>query len=223
MIMCSRQSSRDHYEGRDGQLARVCRGRATRRAGAVPAGCSGLPGRPCLFCGATGASVKITREHTFSNWINKVLTADIIGPDISYERSIMHGPQAGAVKTWPATEAAGHTLKAVCATCNSGWMCGLEDAVRPLIEPMIKGYPASLTTGQQITIATWATMKTAVFENVWTDESVLTTEDRDVIRTQNSPPPASRSAWPPSSPTGTHSVPSGAGTNCALAATRRSA
>jgi hypothetical protein len=58
--------------------------------------------RTCIFCGATGASVKITREHTFSNWINQVLTRDVIGPDISCERSIMRGPQAGTVNTWPA-------------------------------------------------------------------------------------------------------------------------
>jgi hypothetical protein len=144
--------------------------------------------RTCIFCGATGASVKITREHTFSNWINQVLTHDVIGPDISCERSIMHGPQAGTVSTWPATEAASHTLRAVCETCNNGWMSGLEGAVRPLIEPMIKGYNATLTPVQQITVATWATMKTAVFEYVWTDDPVLLADDRDIIRKQNRPP-----------------------------------
>ncbi len=46
MIMCSRQSSHDHNEGRDGQLARVCRGRATGGAGALPAGLSCLLDRP---------------------------------------------------------------------------------------------------------------------------------------------------------------------------------
>jgi hypothetical protein len=44
--------------------------------------------------------------------------------------------------------------------CNNGWMSDLETAVRPLM-PMIKGYNASLTTDQQITVATWASMKTA--------------------------------------------------------------
>jgi hypothetical protein len=88
--------------------------------------------RICIFCDATGASVKITREHTFSNWINQVLTRDVIGPDISCAcASIMRGPQAGAVNTWPATEAASHTHRAVCKTCNNGWMNDLEIAVRP--------------------------------------------------------------------------------------------
>jgi hypothetical protein len=142
----------------------------------------------CIFCGATGANVKITREHTFSDWINEVLPPEIVGPDISCERSILHGPQAGTVNTWPAKEVAGHKLRAVCRTCNSGWMSDLEAAVRPLIEPMIEGYNASLTTGQQITVATWAAMKTAVFEYVWTDEPILKAADREVMMTQNRPP-----------------------------------
>ena len=150
--------------------------------------CLAVDNRACIFCSATGADVKITREHTFPNWLNEVLTVDIVGSDITYERSVLHGPQAGTVSTWPASEIAGHTLRAVCAPCNNGWMSEMEGVVRPLIEPMIKGYPASLTTGQQITAATWATMKTAVIEHIWTDDPVFTADDREVIRTQKRPP-----------------------------------
>jgi hypothetical protein len=150
--------------------------------------CRAVDNRTCIFCRATGATVKITREHTFSDWINGVLTRDVVGPNISCERSILHGPQAGVVNTWTATEIAGHKLRAVCETCNNGWMSQLEAEVRPLIEPMIKGYNASLTTEQQISVATWATMKTAVFEYVWTDDPILTAADREVIMTQARPP-----------------------------------
>jgi hypothetical protein len=142
----------------------------------------------CIFCGVTGANVKITREHTFSDWINEVLTPDVVGPDITCERSIHYGPQAGTVSTWPAKEVAGHKIRAVCEPCNTGWMSDLETAVQPLIEPMIKGYNGSLTTDEQITVSTWASMKTAVFEYVWTDEPILTATDREVIMTQNRPP-----------------------------------
>jgi hypothetical protein len=88
---------------------------------------------------------------------------------------------------------------------------------------MIKGYNATLTAAQQITVATWATMRTAVFEYVWTDDPVLRAGDRDVTRTQNRPRPAPRYGWPPSSRTATRSAPSGAGTSCAVPLTRRSA
>lgn len=142
----------------------------------------------CIFCARTGADIKITREHTFSDWINEVLPAAVIGPDITYERSIQHGPQAGTVNTWPAKVVADHTVRAVCKDCNNGWMKRWEDAAAPLIEPMIKGQPAQLTVDQQLAVATWAAMKAAVFEYAWSEDTALTAADRDVIRTQDRPP-----------------------------------
>jgi hypothetical protein len=142
----------------------------------------------CIFCRRTGADIKITREHTFSDWINNVLPAAVVGPDITYERSIMHGPQAGTVNTWPAKVVADHTLRAVCRDCNTGWMRRSESAVAPLIELMIKGQSAQLTVEQQLMVATWAAMKTAVFEHVWTDDPILTVTDREIIMTHNRPP-----------------------------------
>lgn len=67
-------------------------------------------------------------------------------------------------------------------------MAALEAHVQPLIEPMIRGYNASLTVEQQITVATWATVKTAVLEYVWGDDPLLTAAERAVVMTQNRPP-----------------------------------
>ena len=100
-------------------------------------------------------------------------------------------------------------------------MSEIEGVVRPLIEPMIKGYPASLTTGQQITAATWATMKTAVIEHISTPEqSVFTADDREV----NQDPEAASGQRPGAA--GRRRVPrlpapcaSGACTNCAVVVT----
>lgn len=142
----------------------------------------------CVFCYRTGADIKITREHMFPNWINKVLPAAAVGPDITYERNIQHGLQAGTVNTWSGKLVADYTIRAVCLDCNSGWMGRSEYVVAPLIEPMIKGHPAQIAVDQQLTVATWAAMKAAVFEYSWSEETILTTVDRDVIMTQNRPP-----------------------------------
>jgi hypothetical protein len=99
----------------------------------------------CIFCGRTGADIKITREHTFSDWINTVLTVAVVGSDITYERSIQHGTHPGTVDTWQAQVVANSTVRAVCEGCNTGWMRRWEDAVAPVIEPMIKEEPAQLT------------------------------------------------------------------------------
>lgn len=142
----------------------------------------------CIFCGTTGATVKITKEHTFSDWINQVLTPADLGPDITCERSITQGTGAATVNSWPVTEAASNTVRAVCKPCNEGWMNGHEVQIRQVLEPMIRGYNASLTPGQQVNIATWTSMKAAVFEYIWSDEPVLTAADRSVIMKHDRPP-----------------------------------
>jgi hypothetical protein len=142
----------------------------------------------CIFCDRTGADIKITKEHTFSDWINKILTVEVVGSDITYERRTEHGPLAGTVNTWPAAVVADHTIRAVCRDCNNGWMRRSEDAVAPLIKPMIVGRPAELTVSQQLTVATWAAMKAAVFEYAWSENTILSAADRDVIMTQDRPP-----------------------------------
>jgi hypothetical protein len=142
----------------------------------------------CIFCDRTGATVKITKEHTFSDWINEVLTPAAVGPDITCERSIRQGPGAGTVNSWPVTEVASHKVRAVCKPCNEGWMSGHEGKIRSVLEPMILGYNASLTPDQQVDVATWTSMKAAVFEYIWSDEPVLTAADRSVIMAQDRPP-----------------------------------
>jgi len=142
----------------------------------------------CVFCGATGATVKISNEHTFSNWINDVLSPTVVGPGLSCERVILHGPRAGTSNVWPVKKVASHTVGVVCKPCNESWMSTLDSQVRPLIEPMILGHNASLTPAQQITVATWASLKAAVFEYIWGEQPVMTAADRVVVMTQNRPP-----------------------------------
>jgi hypothetical protein len=74
----------------------------------------------CIFCAKTGAEIKITREHTFSDWINTVLPVAVVGTDITYERSIQHGSQAATVNTWPAKVVANHTVGTCARTATTG-------------------------------------------------------------------------------------------------------
>ena len=91
------------------------------------------------------------------------------------------------MNTWPVKVVADHTVRAVCEDCNNGWMKRWEDAAAPLVEPMNNGQPAQLTVDQQLIVATWAAMKAAVFEYAWSEDTILTAADRDVIRTEDRP------------------------------------
>lgn len=69
-------------------------------------------------------------------------------------------------------------------------MCRLDGQVRPLLEPMMLGRPRILSPEEQLTIATWAAMKSMVLEYVWGPEQdiVLPQEARTFMFRQQRPP-----------------------------------
>jgi hypothetical protein len=144
----------------------------------------------CLFCQQSGATVKITKEHVLPGWLDEVLTPAVVGPDMSIVRTMTGADGTTATETWEPRKVAGVEVRSVCATCNNGWMCGYDGTVRPWLEPMILGFNQTLTIDQQLTIATWATMKAMVLEFGWGrgKPTIFTQEDRDILMTQRRPP-----------------------------------
>jgi hypothetical protein len=145
----------------------------------------------CVFCGSTGGTVKITGEHLYSDWINSVLPASVVGPGITVERT---NNISGEFRTWPVRELAVEKVRCVCEPCNTGWMSNLDDQVHPVLKPMILGNSAVLSPQDQVTVATWAAMKAAVFEFAWDHPPVYSQADRDIVRTQLRPPATVRVA-----------------------------
>jgi hypothetical protein len=136
--------------------------------------------RDCVFCGAPDADVTITRDLIFADWLDQGPASAAAGAEVSCKR----GSQAETGSDWAATEAAGPTLRAVCRSCAADWMPSLDSVARALLVPIIKGAEARLTVEDQIAIATWAALKVAMFEHLWTDDLVLTAADREVIMRQ---------------------------------------
>ena len=136
--------------------------------------------RACVFCGAPDADVPITRDLIFADWLDQGSASAAAGAEVSCKR----GSQAKVGRDWAATEAAGPTLRAVCGSCAADWMPSLDSVARSLLVPIIEGAEARLTVEDQIAIATWAALKAAMFEHLWTDDPVLTAADREVIMRQ---------------------------------------
>lgn len=153
-----------------------------------------MPQHACIFCQRTRPLVTITKEHLFSRWVDKVLTAELLGPDRSFERTVS-GPD-GTVhsKTWPTEVIAAIEAPVVCGNspdgCNGSWMCDLDGTVTSLIEPMMLGAPRVLSPGEQQVIATWAAMKSMVLEYVWSTEQVIVFPQaaRTFVYSQRRPP-----------------------------------
>jgi hypothetical protein len=107
----------------------------------------------CVFCGNAG--VKFTKEHVFSDWINKVTGLSSILA-LNFDQDCVR-------REWKMKKL-DHTVRVVCEHCNSGWMSReLEVPAKRLLTPMLLGQPqhANLGHERQRLIAAWS-LKTAL-------------------------------------------------------------
>lgn len=136
-----------------------------------------MPQQVCIFCERAKPLVRITKEHLFSRWVDDVLTPELLGPDRTYERTVAGPDGIATTKSWPTEVIASIEAAVVCGSrsdgCNGGWMSGLDGQVKHLLEPMMLGKSQTLSPRDQLTIATWAAMKSMVLEYFWGSEQVV--------------------------------------------------
>jgi len=74
--------------------------------------------------------------------------------------------------------------RCVCETCNGGWMSRLEQAALPLVEPLMRDLPVTLTQDQAATLAAWGVKIAMVLERLTPDatSSFYTDEERAALR-----------------------------------------
>jgi hypothetical protein len=109
--------------------------------------------RQCAFC----TSTKLSKEHVWSNWINKCI------PPVTF--TIRKSLKEGNFKEWT-MEGLRQTAFAVCKECNNGWMSLLEAReAKPALSGLIRyGAPLSILPNAVRSIAIFA-FKTAVIAN----------------------------------------------------------
>jgi hypothetical protein len=109
----------------------------------------------CLFCGRTGAEVKITKEHVFGDWTKDVLPEQ---GRLRFYRGVTQDPITGHVSrtTYEVPEPHHQTqLRRFCESCNGGWMNNLEAGVQPLAPSLFGALPSKYTTDDAVAIAAW--------------------------------------------------------------------
>jgi hypothetical protein len=139
----------------------------------------------CIFCGGTGLS----KEHVFSLWTHNFLPREI-GMFRRHRESRYH-PEKDADYTAKVREGGVNTLKlrVVCEDrCNNGWMSQLDEAVKPILSPLILGQPASLDRHMQKTLATWIVTKMMVSEFSYPDDIVTPQSERESVMLTLTPP-----------------------------------
>jgi hypothetical protein len=113
-----------------------------------------------VFCGKPARS----HEHAWPEWLLKS-----VGHDVDGRIEATFGIDADTHR-WTNRPI---TVKTVCGECNSGWMCSLEGAVRPLIGAMAADLSVSLNAEEQFKIALWGVKTAIVFGSSATTRMVL--------------------------------------------------
>jgi hypothetical protein len=112
----------------------------------------------CVFCAARPTE----KEDIIAVWLRAWLRKNCPLPaGATFEIGFSTGGTIHRViKPKPASDTT-MTLKAVCRTCNGGWMKGLEDDVIPHLGPLLAGKTGQIGPVAKGSIASWA-YKTAV-------------------------------------------------------------
>jgi hypothetical protein len=61
----------------------------------------------------------------------------------------------------------------VCAQCNNGWMARMEDRIRPVVSPLVRGESCSLDLSALRQIAAWTELKSLTLDASYGDDRYL--------------------------------------------------
>lgn len=138
------------------------------------------PRRHCIFCD----NLVDSKEHIWSQWMHDLLEGNLHG---KYDRTTINREPDGREEISGPKGKPGNVfdiqVRAVCRSCNQGWMNAREQEVRPFLEPMIKGDPLSITADQLLALAKWCAQKFVVMEHSAIGTAV--TPRADCVRLKN--------------------------------------
>lgn len=119
--------------------------------------------RECIFCGQAARS----RQHIWDAWLQKALPS-LATMRLHHARASSTGSEQ-QYSNLPFRA----TVRAVCRTCNGGWMSDIENGARRMASGMVHGEARDLSPRDQEALATWAVLKAMVFEHAHDGDYVL--------------------------------------------------
>jgi hypothetical protein len=105
----------------------------------------------CVFCGFEG---KLTAEHVLPKWL---LDIGLDLEPMAHDAGALNRIGRAMGVSLPFTR----TVKDVCAACNGGWMSDLENGVKDVLRPLIRGESSTIPIAAHGVIAAWI-QKTAL-------------------------------------------------------------
>lgn len=135
----------------------------------------------CIFCGARG---RLTKEHLWPNWLRKEMS---ISDKFTYRLEDEKDGVEVRDKSFPALPF-DQQVRAVCTSCNGGWMSSIEGAAKPLIQRLMRAEGGRLDLAEQQTLASWALLKACVFAELNPDNRAVPAAHREYLYQHRRPP-----------------------------------
>jgi len=150
------------------------------QVGRKPHGRIKPPGR-CVFC----EGGDLTKEHFWPDWASALLPKYAGNLRVEQFLTITERTRLAAPPDVSSRQGQTWTkkIRAVCRSCNNGWMSALESAAKPILTPLITTQEHILTVEAMTTLAQWIALKVMVGERNHPEESVTPLEDRAKFRT----------------------------------------
>lgn len=146
----------------------------------------------CIFCNMR----PLTKEDYTPKWMRKHELLEQSFPNtLNYEDIYEKDPATGRLRSIATATAAVvrgdpilHTLEVVCGKCNNGWMSQIQNEAKPILQPMMKGNWPSMGQAESKRLATWAAMRTMVYEFKHPATVAATEIERFHLRIHRQPP-----------------------------------
>jgi hypothetical protein len=134
--------------------------------------------QPCMFCGMPANS----REDIIPTWVSR---QNLVPPGTA--EPVVYTSHGFPVNEWSSQTLAFLKIKAVCQTCNNGWMSRIEETAKHHLLPMMQGRTVQLSPEAQIQLAVWACLKVMVWESV-AEGAVTNLQNRQLMWKHQQPP-----------------------------------
>jgi hypothetical protein len=115
--------------------------------------------RRCVFC---GARAKLTHEHVFPRWIEQYIPGE---GGFTNVRAMVTDREILEQDSWRSSRL-DLRVRAVCGSCNNGWMSKLEGAVQSILKPILLGVSPTVSGADRKILARWV-VKTGIVMNAW--------------------------------------------------------
>jgi hypothetical protein len=128
----------------------------------------------CMFC----EKAEVSDEHLWSEWLHPHLPRF---PENKRVRAVRISAR-GRIFPENRQERTGEPWtiisRAVCTSCNNGWMSRIDEVTKPLMLPLVKGEATVCSPEDMSVLTQWIWLKTMICEHLNPGEEVTAIDDR---------------------------------------------